>query len=132
MRKTCGSAGIMSYAHGDVATMKLTTRKLANLGYVNSYGGIQNDPERIHRLTNGMEFTQSLAVITVLEQQDVAQTKAALVEELRAMSPAAKIKLIQKNNVSKLTKKDIVSLLLTWFVVKEDPSKNVKGIVLLC
>jgi hypothetical protein len=29
--------------------MKLATRKLDNLGYVKSYGGIQNDPERLHR-----------------------------------------------------------------------------------
>jgi hypothetical protein len=57
----------------------------------------------------------------VLEQQDVAQAKADLVEELRAMAPAAKIKLLQKNNDgSKLTKKEIVSLLLTCFAVKED------------
>jgi hypothetical protein len=41
------------------------------------------------------------------------------------MAPAAKIKLLQKNNdMSKLTKKEIVSLLLTCFAVKEDPNNR--------
>jgi hypothetical protein len=40
----------------------------------------------------------------------------------------AEIKLVQKNNdVSKLTKKEIVSLLLTRFAVKVDANKKRKG-----
>jgi outer membrane cobalamin receptor len=67
---------------------------------------MQNDPERLHRSNNRVEFSQSLAAIAVLKQQDMAQAKAALVEELLEMVPSAKIKLLQKNNyVSKLTKK---------------------------
>jgi hypothetical protein len=116
---------IMRYAHDDGVMMKFVAWKLDNLGCVKSHGGMQNDPERLHRLTNRVEFSQSLAAIAVLEHQDAVQVKVALVEELRTMAPAAKIKLLQNNNdVSKLTKKEILSLLLTWFVVKENRNKK--------
>jgi hypothetical protein len=83
--------------------MKLATRRLDNLGYAKSYGGMQNNPEQLDRFTNRVEFSQSLATIVVLKQQDVAQAKLALAEELRKMAPAAKIKLLQNNvDVSKL------------------------------
>jgi hypothetical protein len=79
-------------------------------------------------LTNRVEFSQSLATIVVLKQQDTVQAKAALAEEIWAMAPSAKIKLLQKNNdLSKLTKKENVTLLLTWVAVKEDPNKKLKG-----
>jgi hypothetical protein len=61
-----------------------------------------------------LEFSQSLTSITVLEQQDTAHAKAAAKEDIWVLAPSDKIKLVQKNkNVSKLTKKEIVSLLLT-------------------
>jgi hypothetical protein len=111
---------VVSYAYGDGATIKFATQKLGNLGYGKYYGGMQNDPKWIHCLKNRVEFSQSLAAIAVFEHNDTAQAKAALADELQAMTPAARIKLLQKNDVSKLTKKESVSLLLTWFTVKED------------
>jgi hypothetical protein len=125
---TMTKLAVVSYAHGAVATMKLATRKLGNLGHFKSYGGMQNYQERFHRLKNQLEFSQSLAVIAVLEQQDVAHAKADVDEELQAMAPIAKIKLYQKsNNVGKPTKKKIVSLLLMWYAAKEDANKKHKG-----
>jgi hypothetical protein len=57
-----------------------------------------------------------------------AYAKAVAKEELLTFSPSDKIKLVQKNNnVSKLTKKEIVSLLLTWFGVKVNANKKRKG-----
>ena len=46
-KKDLRNSGIMIFAHGDGAKMKLVSRKLDNLGYINSYGGTQNDPERL-------------------------------------------------------------------------------------
>jgi hypothetical protein len=114
---------IMSYAHGAGGTMKLVTRKRDNPWYVKCYGGMKNDHERPHRLKNRVEFSQSLTVIVVLEQKDATQAnaKATLADELGEMAPSARIKLLKNNNdLSKLTKKESVSLLLTWFAVKED------------
>jgi hypothetical protein len=54
-------SSIMSFAHGYEAKIKLLTRKLDNLGYIKSYGGVQNDPERLCRLKNKLEFSQLLA-----------------------------------------------------------------------
>jgi hypothetical protein len=105
--KDVRKCSIVRYAHGDRATMKPATWKLDNLGYAKSYCSIHNNPERIRCLRNWVEFTQSLTTIAVLEQKDVAQGKADLVQELWAMGPAAKIKLYENNNnVSKLTKKE--------------------------
>jgi hypothetical protein len=42
----------MSFAHGYGANMKHAMRKLDNLGYIQSYGGVRNDHERLRRLKN--------------------------------------------------------------------------------
>jgi hypothetical protein len=64
----------------------------------------------------------------VLEQLDTSHAKAAINEELRAMPPRYITKLVEKNNdMNKLTKKEIISLLLTCFAVKEDVNKKRKG-----
>jgi hypothetical protein len=39
-----------------VSTMKLETNKLNNMGYIKSYGGVQNDPKRLGKLNNKLEF----------------------------------------------------------------------------
>jgi hypothetical protein len=78
------------------------------------YGGVQNDPERIYCLKYKLEFSQYLVASVVLEHQDVAQTKTDVYKKLWAVAPVAKSKLVQKNDdMSKLTKKEIVYLLLT-------------------
>jgi hypothetical protein len=123
--KDLQKCSIVRYAHGNGFKVEIATRNLNNIGYAKSYGGMQNDPERLRRLINRVEFTQSLATIAVLEQKDVARANTALVGELQEMAPASKIRFSGKNNnVSKLVKKESVSLLLTWFAVKEDPNKK--------
>jgi hypothetical protein len=130
--KDLRKCSITSHAHGAGATLKLVTQKIDDLRYVKSYDSMHNDPEWLHRSRDRVEFSQLLTVIAVLEQQDVVQAKVVLAKELRAMAPSTKIKLLQNNNdVSKLTKKKIMSLLLTWFAVKDDAHKNLKVISLL-
>jgi hypothetical protein len=48
--KDLRNCSIVRYSHDNGTTVKFDTRKLDNLGYVNSYGGVQNDPERLRRL----------------------------------------------------------------------------------
>jgi hypothetical protein len=118
-------SSIMSFAHGNGAKMKLATRKLDNLGYIKSYGGVQIDPECLHRLTNKLELSQSLANIALLEKRDDQQAKDAIDTELRVLTPAAKDKLVVKGkDVSNITKKEICALLLSYFAVKEDINKK--------
>jgi hypothetical protein len=62
--KDLSKSSIMSCALGDGANMKLAMRKLDNLGYIKSYGGVQNYPERLRRLKNKL---QSLTTIALLE-----------------------------------------------------------------
>ena len=68
----------MIFAHGDGAKMKLVSRKLDNLGYIKSYGGVKNYPECLHQLKKNIEFSPSLAMIDFLEQRDTQQAKGAI------------------------------------------------------
>jgi hypothetical protein len=108
--------------------MNLATRKLNNLGYTKSCGGMQNDPESLRRLKNKLELYQLLATIALLEQRGDHQAKDTIDMELRALATAAKDKLMVKgNDVCKLTKKEMCALLLFYFAVKEDINKKRKG-----
>ena len=49
-KKYLWNFGIMRFTNRDGANMKLSMIKLNNVGYINSYGCVQNDPERLHRL----------------------------------------------------------------------------------
>ena len=109
----------MKFAHGYGAKMKLLMRNMDNLGYIKSYGGVQNYPEKLHRLKNKLEFSQSLATISLLEHRDTNKAKESIYTELRALAPSAKYKLVVKgDDISKLTKKEICALLLAYFAVK--------------
>ena len=54
---------IMSFAGGNGATMKLAKWKLDSLGYIKSFSGVHNEPDRLRRLTQNLELSQSLASI---------------------------------------------------------------------
>jgi hypothetical protein len=45
-----GSSKIMTYFHVTEAEMRLTTRKLENFGYIESYCGVHNDPKSVGKL----------------------------------------------------------------------------------
>jgi hypothetical protein len=110
--------------------MKHFTQKRDNLGYANAYGGVQNDQEWPCCLNNKLEFSQSLPAIAVLEQRDTVEAHAVINEEELQTDPppSGKIKLVERNNeVNKLTKKEIISLVLTCFAVKGGAHKRRKG-----
>jgi hypothetical protein len=66
---------ITSFAGGHGALMKLEKHKLDNIGYIKSFSGIHNNPERLRRLTHRLEFAYSLASIANAEAQDTAFVK---------------------------------------------------------
>ena len=80
--------------------------KLDNIGSINSYGGVKNDPDHLHLLKNKFELSQSLATISLLQKRDDQQAKDSIDMDPRLLAPEAKEKLVVKgNDVSKLTKK---------------------------
>ena len=81
---------ITRFSHGYGAKTKLAMRKLDNIGYIKSYGGVQNNTERLHQLKNKLEFSQLLAIISLLEQRDYHQEKDAINTELQVLAPAEK------------------------------------------
>ena len=49
--------------------MNIEMREMDNIGYIKSYGSVQSYPERLRRLKNKLEFSQSLVKIAFLEQR---------------------------------------------------------------
>jgi hypothetical protein len=62
----------MSFVGGHGATTKLAKRKLASLGYINSFLGVQNNPYQLRHLTNKLELAHSLASIADFEAKESA------------------------------------------------------------
>jgi hypothetical protein len=97
---------IMSFAGGHGATMKLAKSKLKSMGYIKSFSGVQNDVDRLRRLTNKLELAQSLASISDAQAKESAAHRAAGEAETRLIAPAAKNNLIAWGmDAKKLTKK---------------------------
>jgi hypothetical protein len=61
------TSNIMSYSHGQAAKMKLAALTLDSIGYIKSYCGVQNDPTRLRKLKNKLEFSRSIAAIAAAE-----------------------------------------------------------------
>ena len=119
---------IIIFSHGYGDKMNLAMMKLYNIGYINPYGGVKNDPDSIFRLKNNLELSQSLVNISLLDHKDDHQEKYDIDTDMRSLAPAATDKLVVKGNgVSKLTKKEICAFLLTYFLAKEKVNKKCKG-----
>ena len=51
---------IINFSSGNGATMKLAKRKLEIMGYIKSFLGVHNDPDRLRLLTKKLELAHSL------------------------------------------------------------------------
>jgi hypothetical protein len=123
---------IMSFGGGYGATMKLAKRKLDNLEYIKAFSGVQNDPDRLCRLTNKLELVQSLASITDAEAEDAAAQKAAGEAETQLPASASKNKLIEKDlDPNKLTQREIIAVLAVYYRKQESEKKNKPSLVSL-
>ena len=102
-KKDLRNSGIMIFAHGDGAKMKLASRKLDNLGYIKSYGGVKIYLENLRWLKNKLEFSHSLVTIALLEQRDDHPEQDDIDIDMWALLPAAKdILVVKRDDVSKL------------------------------
>ena len=105
---------IITCAGGAGSRLKLAQRKLDNLGYINSYCGIQNNEKRMSRLKSQLQLTASLAEVKrdAIQNEEDAAKKAR--DDLQVIAPTAAKKYMDKKNV---TKKDLCAILLAAFGV---------------
>jgi hypothetical protein len=118
---------IMKYAGGHGATIKMAARKLDQLGYIKAHSGVANDSARLKKLRNQLQLANSLASIERSEAAIAKKKKTDSFAERLAMAPTAVVKLAEKGGqVTRLTKKDISSLLFVYFSVDMDEVKHKK------
>jgi hypothetical protein len=87
-----------------VSTLKLMVRKLDSLGYINSYYGVQNDPKRLSKLKNKLEFARPISAIDVAEVTYTLETQKMLQMRKSEIWNHQKAKLVEKYmDVLKLT-----------------------------
>ena len=111
---------ILKDAGGEVATKRLAQRKLNNAGAITNHCRLQISPARIKKLLSALELTASLAEINALTTSNKESEKCKADTELMDISPATLVKFYSdkiKQDVSKLTKKEICALSLRFFGV---------------
>jgi hypothetical protein len=86
-----------------------------------------NDPARLAALENQLQLGQSFAYISEHERGEAMRKKEGTKHELLNLAPLAKDNLAKKNgDVSKITKKQICSLLLACYGIELDEQKHPK------
>jgi uncharacterized protein (DUF1501 family) len=117
----------MKDAGGQGATMKIAKRKLNSLATIQSYSCMANDETQLQVLKNKYELAASLAEI---DRKDKAGQQAKKNQEImakRAKAPDAVAKLAAKGgDVSKLTKLEIVAILLVHYDTHENDNAQKK------
>lgn len=118
---------LMKDAGGQGATMKIAKRKLNSLATIQSYSCMANNETQLQVLKNKYELAASLAEI---DRKDKAGQQAKKNQEImakRAKAPDAVAKLAAKGgDVSKLTKLEIVAILLVHYNTHENDNAQKK------
>jgi two-component sensor histidine kinase len=92
---------------------------------IESFSGVQNDPDHLRCLTNKLELAHSLASIADADTKDSAAHKAAGEGETRLIALEAKNKLIARGvDATKLAKKEINAVLAVYYGKQETVKKN--------
>jgi len=108
-------SSLVKSAGGSGATMRLAVRKLDAYGMVKAYSGLANDEKQLAKMENQNQLAASTAHIAVLEKTEAFKKKKKKTDDL-VLIAAAKCKLVTKqNDVSKLMKQEICSLLFTCY-----------------
>lgn len=114
---------IMKDAGGTKADQKLAKRKLDMHGNIKSHSGLQNDEKRLKSLRNELQLADSIAEIARVDKASKAKKKNESHQELLELAPKARDNLQAKNgNVSKITKKEISSILLMYYSIDKSAS----------
>ena len=107
---------IAKHAHGKDAQQRIAKRKLDNLGYVRADCGMANDPQRIQRLTNQLDLTESLACIAKETADTDAAKKSIATAEMIDRAPAAVLKLKAKGgDLNKITMPEMAAIAFKYF-----------------
>ena len=118
---------ILADASGDGATMKLSSRKLDALGIIKAHSVLVNSEVQLSKMENHTMLARSLAIISEHERDSAAKNKQDKTSGLLLAIPGAKAKIVlQGVDVSKLTKKDICSLMLVCYGETVEESKHNK------
>ena len=118
---------ILADASGDGATMKLSSRKLDALGIIKAHSVLVNSEVQLSKMENHTMLARSLAIISEHERDSAAKNKQDKTSGLLLAIPGAKAKIVlQGVDVSKLTKKDMCSLLIACYGETVEDSKHNK------
>jgi hypothetical protein len=111
------------------ATLNLATRKLNQTGHVQHQCGLVNMEDKVPKLNNALQLSQSMATISNEQSNESAQKKIELQVVYGALAPSALAKLVAKNgNPTKITKKEILSISFSVFRILEE-EKHLKDIL---
>jgi hypothetical protein len=91
---------------------------------------MQNDPKRLSKLKNKLEFAKSITAIDVADVKVTTDARKAEDTEIIYLETSANAKLVENYmDVSKITKKEIImcSLLVTFYAVAEMLEKKKIG-----
>jgi hypothetical protein len=92
---------------------------------------VQNDPKRLSKLKNKLEFAKSIAAIAVVDVKVTTDARNAVDTEIIYLETSANAKLVANDvDVSKNHQKEIIisSLLVTFYAVAEMLEKKNCGI----
>ena len=80
---------IMRDTQGLGAQLKISKRKLDNLGFIKSHSGIQNSEERIKRLKSQLKLSETLAEINAATDKEKGEKEETYKELLKSVSKAS-------------------------------------------
>jgi hypothetical protein len=117
----------MEDAVGKGAMIKLVARKLDHLGSIKAHSGLVNEPSQMLKWQNQVDLAKSLVDIQEHDKKEAAKKMADESTMLVMLAGSAMEKLSQKSgDVSKITKKEICSILLACYGALVEESKHNK------
>ena len=121
---------IMKDAAGVGQGMKLAARKLDSLGSIRPHSGLVNNEEKLAKMKNQVGLAKSIADIQAQDKAATLKKKDADTHALLLLAANAREKLSVKNgDVSKMTKKEICSILLACYGALFEESKYAKPVL---
>jgi hypothetical protein len=118
---------IMGDCAGNGATMNLAARKLNQTGYIQCHCGLVNTEEKVRRLQNQLQLSDSITIINKEHDNDneSGQNRIKVQSTYSEVALVAIRKLKSKNgDATKLTKKEILAILFFVFHTLEDDKKK--------
>jgi hypothetical protein len=114
---------------GNGATMNLAARKLNHTGYIQCYCGLVNTEEKVHKLQNQLQLSDSIAKNNKEHANEADHKRIKVQSTYSEVAPVAIRKLKAKNgDATKYTKKEIIAVLFFVFYTLEE-DKNKKDVI---